>query len=169
MHTKDGTSISLGTYKLLVLPPPRFDHTQHWPDFPLTLQIPGEPSRESKMTFLNDAQAAPRSSGDPHHRGHLWTDPDPIRRRWVVEMFHEASAWLLQQSSGSTGHIKFEGKSLACKVCRIQGGVTSNEGFPVDAGVWCECVQRIGALDTAEWQFGGCSLAVGRREVYGPI
>lgn len=67
MHTKDGTSISLGTYRLLELPPPRFDHTQHWPDFPLTLQIPGETSRESKMTFLSDAQAAPRRSGDPHH------------------------------------------------------------------------------------------------------
>ena len=92
----DGIFRPFGTLSLDVKEPPAFDHHDVWrlpPGHDLILPIEGENQPTSHLTFL-DRNRARATWPDPVARSQLdfWTDPDPVRRRSVVQLLQRVVA-----------------------------------------------------------------------------
>lgn len=112
---RDGIYRLFGTFSLDVKEPPAFDPHSIWrlsPDYDWIFPIEGENRQISHLTFLDRNQAR-ATWPDPAARNllDLWTDPDPVRRPFVVWLLHRAVAQIkrrpVQDAHGTIDLAKY--------------------------------------------------------------
>ena len=87
---------TLGYVRVDIKPPPAFDPQKTWPPFerfPFSEGIDNQPPEHTGLEFLDSRGAEvawPSGDGRDRFRVQPWTDPDPVRRRFMVRMIREA-------------------------------------------------------------------------------